>query len=364
MRVKKIICAALAAIICLMLGVGCSYNPEVVMTIDGTDIPSGLYLFYQQTAIQEAYTKYIEDEDNEYLSGVQFIDNKSIEIEGVPVRDWIDDRTLTLIKEYVFVENEFDRLGLSFSDNEKSYNDQITSYQWDSLSSLMQKNGIGYESFETALNNAYKKAELLIALYEKGGELEIPEEDFVEYFEENYTRVDYMQMPTVNALTSEPLTEDEIARIAEIAKQMAEDANGYRGGLETAYFELYGEISAIIGGWEELSTEHFNTLVSLDVIVNSENASLPADFVTGVFEVDAEDNEYKFFQDEETSITIIYRVNGLHEDDKYDEYETSIREKLAMDPFKEYIRSKTALMNVDINKRAKRYYSVDKAMLS
>ena len=364
MKVKKIICAALAVVICFMLGAGCAYNPEVVMTVDGVDVPAGLYLFYQQSAVQEAYTKYLEDDKNEYLSAPAFIDNKRIEIEGVPVRDWIDNKTQTLIKDYVFIEKEFDRLDLSFSDSEKSYNDQITSYQWESLASLMQKNGIGYESFELALNNAYKKAALLVSLYEKGGELEIPEEDYVTYFEENYIRLDYMQIQTINMMTNEPLTEDEITRISDIAQQMTEDANGYRGGLETAYFAFYGDIASIVGDFEELSTDHFNTLVSLDVIINSENASLPEAFVTEVFEVDAEDKEYKFYQDEDTSTIIIYRVNGLNEDDEYTDYESSIREKLAMDPFKDYIKSKTALMTVEINKRAQRYYSVDKVRLS
>ena len=350
----------LAAVIFLGLGAGCAYNPSVVMTVNDTEVSAGVYLFYQYSAAQEAYNLYLENAGEEYLSSVKFIEDKNVKVEGIPVREWIDNKTQQLAKEYAFMENEFARLNLSFSANDKSYNQQIVQYQWEQLASVLQKNGVNYDSFTLAAENSFKKNMVLKALYEKGGEFAFPEEDYIDYFLENYTRVDYLQFSTTNILTGEPLVADDVTKIAELAEQMVEDANEFRGGLETAYFELYAEVLELLGDVEtELSTEHFESVAVLDTILNSTNTTLHEDFITEVFEVDAEDNEYKYFYDEETSVIIAYRVIGLNDEDEYTTYEAVIRTALAEEPFEEYIKNSTALMSVDIDKRAKNYYSID-----
>ena len=365
MKAKKIICAVLAAVIFLVLGAGCAYNPSVVMTVNDTEVTAGVYLFYQYSAAQEAYSLYLENSGEEYLSSVAFIEGKDLELEGVPVHDWIDNKTQQLIKDHVFIENEFTRLDLSFTSSDKSYNDQICQYQWEQLASVLQKNGVNYDSFCIAAENSFKKSAVLKALYEKGGEREFSEEDYIDYFLENYTRVDYLIFPTTNIVTGEPLSEEDLEKITELAQQMVDDANEFRGGLETAYFERYAEILELTGDAEtELSAEHFATVAIIDTILNSTNTTLHEDFVAEVFEVEEEDTEYKYFYDEELSVIIAYRVLGLNEDDEYTTYEAVIRTALAEEPFEEYIKNATASLTVDIDKRAKKYYSINNIRFS
>ena len=54
MSLKKLFAVVIAAVVCVVLCKGC-YNPDTVATINGKDIPAGIYLYYQLKAVSEAY---------------------------------------------------------------------------------------------------------------------------------------------------------------------------------------------------------------------------------------------------------------------------------------------------------------------
>lgn len=360
MKLKKILCVVFIAAICLST-VGCAYNPETVMTVGETDIPSGLYLFYQYNALTEAFNEHGDTS----LRKQDFLDNKSdIKIDGIPVRQWIDNKTMTLIKEYVFVENEFKRLGLEFSAYDEMYNNQIMESQWQQVASLFQKNGIGYDNFKRAMINSFKKTKVANSLYGEGGEQEIPIEELEEYFSKEYTRVDYLVVTLTDNEYGYPLEEATQKEIIDIVKQIMDAANAKKGTLEAAFIDFYGLIGELKKDEPaEINTEYFEQTLRAAVLLTSTSVSPDEDFIKAVFESEESDTSYQMFTKED-SLVVIYRVNGLNEDDTYEQVESSIRATISEDPFQTYIDAGVALLTVAVDERAKNYYGIDKVKFS
>jgi hypothetical protein len=353
-----------AAVLCLLLPVGCAYNPETVMTIGDTEITAGVYLFTQFTTAQEAYGEYGAEAEADSVE--TFIDTENdYEIEGVPVRDWINDKLVEKLKEYAFVEQEFDRLNLYFSGADLSSLEYMREYYWQQWKSTMERNGIGAESFDLVLTNDYKRDSILKTLYGEGGEMAFSDEEYEAYFLENYTRVDYLKISLVDPASSAPLEAERQEEISELAGVMLEAANAPGSGLEAAYIAHYGEIAALLGDTEEKTAETFTRDAVLNSITTSTATSPDEELVKAFFEdaEDAGDAGYKLFTKEDDSITL-YRVVGLQEDDTYKDYVETMRSVMAEEPFKEYVSSKTALMEADIDKRAVKHYSLDKSRFS
>ena len=106
MNRKKLLSAVLVLVLCASLLSGCFYNPKKVMTVNGTDVTCGQYLFEQFQAVQMAVSAY----GDSTVTGTAVY---NVDIDGTPARDWINDKTLELCKYLVFIEQEYDRLGLT-----------------------------------------------------------------------------------------------------------------------------------------------------------------------------------------------------------------------------------------------------------
>ena len=110
MKLKKftglLLCAALA-----LSMAACKFTtPAVVMTVEGEDIPAGLYLMYQYQAYSSAKSK-LEDKSAKVLKS---------EIEGLKAEEWIHNETVASAKRYVWVEKAFAEAGLTFTEEEQA----------------------------------------------------------------------------------------------------------------------------------------------------------------------------------------------------------------------------------------------------
>ena len=152
MKLKKftglLLCAALA-----LSMAACKFTtPAVVMTVEGEDIPAGLYLMYQYQAYSGAKSK-LEDKSAKVLKS---------EIEGVKAEEWIHNETVASAKRYVWVEKAFAEAGLTFTEEEQASIDSQLDTIWANNEALLAANGIGRENYRR-YNECEAKNEQLLA---------------------------------------------------------------------------------------------------------------------------------------------------------------------------------------------------------
>jgi len=359
LKSKRVACCLLALCLILSMAAGCAYNPETVLTVDGTDIKAGVYLYYQlMTVMSDLATASGDD-----TAQPKNILNDDRDIEGVPAHEWVHNKTLEYCREHVFIEREFKRLGLSFSTVVLSSYQSTIQEQWSSSSDYLLENGVSYDSFEDVMiNTNYKRSSVQEALYKYGGEKEIPKEDYDAYFREHYTRYDSLTIPLTEQVGGTALLEEFETQVVEIAQKITDEANV--SGLENAYLTYYPEIATIEGDTTEINSESYATTASLDNVINDTATSPHTDLVAKMFEKTEEpDSSWKLFHIAGETL-IIYRVTGLTEEDDYKSYETALRNAISEDPFKEYVKNGADALSVSADEKAVKYYSIDKIKFS
>ncbi len=384
MKTKKLAGIVLAIILCGALLVGC-YNPANVMKINNKDVPAGVYLFYQFSAVQQAMSEY----GDSTITGTAIYD---VEIEGTPAREWINNKTLELVKRHVFIESEFERLGLSFTSTEQNSNKYMADYQWQQSYSILRRNGISYESFALVVDNSYKESAVIKALYDTDGEKALPEEDFETYFHEHYTKLDYLQFPYAYD-SGEALSEEDAATLLDLAKTMRDYAK-QTGSMETAFIQYYQQVLDLMAkpaetgedeeaadeetADEEAATDEDTTVeeeaavevnaelyaatAKVGTVVNDALTSPDADFIKAVFNAKAGD--YKVYVKKEASLIILYHVIGLEDADKIEDYHNQLLMEMAEDPYEAYVTATVDTYAISVNERARKHYSLDNIKFS
>ena len=366
MKPKQFARRLLGLLLVLLLLASCAYNPETVLAVDGDSVKSGVYLYYQLMVVMNELTAAIEDGTQ---SAKDILKDNPI-VEGVAARQWVQNKTTDYCKMHVFIEREFNRLGLSFSSIILSSYQSSIQEEWANASSFLLNNGISYDSFEEVmLITNYKRQSVMEALYKYGGEKEITVEEYDNYFHTHYTKFDYLVLSLASMIDGMPLVEEFEERVVEIAEQLVERANAR--SLDRAFLEFYPDIAEIIGDESEIDNNYYLSMVRENIVTNDTSTSPSEDLVKQLFagqeddESDgpAPDNAYKLFYQEGNTL-IIYRVVGLDDEDKYKDYETALRNAIAEEPFEKYIKLSIARYPMEIDERARGYYSVDKIRYS
>lgn len=105
MNTKRFAALVLAAALAVCSVSGCTFGEKtrIAATYSGGEVPAGVYIAHQLTALNEAYYK-VPDMSKNVLEQ---------EIDGAKAADWINNRAAELTRTFVAVESEFDRLGLT-----------------------------------------------------------------------------------------------------------------------------------------------------------------------------------------------------------------------------------------------------------
>lgn len=357
---KKVLAVLLAVILLSVPFSGC-YKSADVLTIDGYAIYPGLYLYFQLQAISEAGVKL-----NYLYSGKEIFDQT---IDGVPARDWINNRTIEYAKEFAFVDSEYNRLDLDEESlaREMGYYEYTLRSEWQQTNYFYSRNGIGYETYSKVFEFNLKSNQVFNTLFvEEGGELETPEDEIKEYFIDNYTYLDYLRLPKTddeqNALDTAELSDlrgEAISMLLEAREAAGEADSIYVDSVNTglqAAFELYLETNDIP---EDETDDERNKIVAEDVVVRSDNTSFEGNFIDNLFKAPYDSFE---FLETELYFYIFCRRSMLDDDpDSWKDYKTSIVTELSADTFLDYVAEKSLLLSYSENKGARRYFSLNKA---
>ena len=301
MKMKRWIAFVLCAVMALSL-TACKFStPAAVMTVDGVEIPAGVYLMYQYQAYSSARSQR-EDTSVAVLK---------TSIDGTKASDWIHAETLDDIKQYLWVERAFEAAGLSFTQEELDSAAQWIETIWSYNGALMEENGIGRESYRLVYMNSEKYAKLLEA-YREGPEGEISEADAKAYMQETYSRIRRLILPATDA-DSAALTPEKQAELDTLAGQVAERLNAGEK-LDEIAEEVLKQAYGICG------REYTEDSLSSDLgafFISSETTGFEEDFVPTVMA--ASEGDAGVYQNgaarEDVSQPVVYQKIANYEDD-------------------------------------------------
>ncbi|MEG0751709.1 MAG: hypothetical protein RR998_06985 [Oscillospiraceae bacterium] len=352
MRSKHTLLALTLAILLAALPLAaCAYNPENVLTVDGESIPAGRYLSYQMAALSSAATTLGEDE----VIGIALLDK---EIEGVSGRDWVRNKTVELCKRGLFSDREFDRLSLSFTAEDKQQNESNSQMVWQyQARAQYEANGIGYKSFAAASNNAMREQRVRSALYGDGGEFAIPQAEKQEYFDTNYVRAEYMQLPVYDNIGFK-LIESQPEALRAVADKLLEKAKA-DDSLLAAYLAHFGEALTLSGDDTAPTPENAAEVITSGFY--GPNLGINATLLKTLLA--APIGEYGICESEDGTL-FIYKRLPLEEKDTEASYDKGIVSELSKAPYDEYVADGTAGYPVVVDEKAATYYSPDKIKLS
>lgn len=300
-KMKRWIAFALCAVLALSL-TACKFSaPSTVMTVDGTEIPAGIYLAYQRQAYYSAQSLR-EDAKVAVLKS---------SIEGMKAADWIHAETVDNIRQYIWVEQAFEEAGLSFTQEELDAAEQWLDTMWSYSGALMEENGVGRQSYRLVYLNGEKYTKLLEA-YRAGPDGEITETQAKEYMQKTYSRIRRLILPATDA-DSAALTPEKQAELDALADSLAERLNAGEK-LEEAAEEALKQAYEICG------REYTEDSLSSDLgafFISEETTGFEEDFVPAVMA--AAEGDAGVYQNntaaEGVSQPVVYQKIANYEDD-------------------------------------------------
>ena len=239
----KMCLAAFVAAALTVTGTGCTIGKStaVAMTIDGYDVKSGVYIFYQNSALEEAKNKLLE-EDSEFNTDDEEA-LKAAKVEDMGLLEWVEKKTFENCLEFVAVNKKFDELKLTLDDTEKkNINDSAEHYYGEeNNSNIYYFNGIGRESFKEIVANTYKSNAVFDALYGKDGSENVKSEDVKKFYLDNTSRVKYIKLDLTDA-DGNDMDDAGKKEVKELADKLLDEVKDKKGEeLLTAFDDIKTE---------------------------------------------------------------------------------------------------------------------------
>jgi hypothetical protein len=229
MKIKQILAAVLAAGMIISIA-GCS-TPRTALTVDGEDVPAGLYVYTQHQAVTDAMAAFKEEYPDVDDSLATF-DYSTYTLDGKLWKVWIADRTVELCAQRVAQEQMFNDMQLFMSDGDyQAVNDDVNStwavdneymlyyYGVSNWEEYYTPLGVSQDSYRKAVTADAMREKLFNAIYGVNGTEPVPEADLKAKFNEDYARIRVISMPLTSAEDGSTITDpaelDELKTMAQ-----------------------------------------------------------------------------------------------------------------------------------------------------
>ncbi len=354
---KKISAAAAASLMALSLA-SCGKDTTWGANIDGTQLRAGMLIYFQSNAVSEA-NQYMAEGDTDVLA---------ITIEDKPAKEWINDKVVNDMREYVAVEKKFDELGLSFGENEDKAVSNTVDQWWEYVSEYFESIGVSKQSYLDVALNEKKRSMIFDYYYAEGGELAVSDDEIKNYLTENNARIKYIAMPLKdgegNLLKSEGKAE--LKKMAEGYIERAKNGESFEA-IEKEYNDYYDSLVAAANGTEaqvDLGTDtsagtdetaevSYGSVISKESTVPSQKAAEEA------WKLNAGD--YTLVEDDDNeNYYIVYRMELFADETYFDNQKNSVLHELKDDEFNAAVSGWTDGQNVEVNQAAVDRYKLEK----
>lgn len=375
---------AMAAILCGALALSacsCSNTTGTALTIDGTDIPAGVYICFQMDAIGEAQEVLTEEQPDLDMTAEDF-DIKKHTIEGVNAEEWVKNKTIELCRNYIAADKTFSEYGLSLTAEQKNEINQYVTTSWDeeniyaqyiygydTIGEYYESKGVGKNSFKEIQTLYYKQEAIFEHLYGEGGELAVPAEEINAKILSDYALVlsfevdpeygkaqDYVDMlNNGTAFTEVKQAYDKAEALAEIEADMkeAEEAGEeYDGTLPEEVEVAVVEQSA------------------LQKVVKVDSTSPSESYVKDVFAMANGENKLITVSEETTasdgttstaiSYYVVQKLDISADAELMEQYSDTVLYDMKSGELEETLKAKGEAYSVTENAAAIKLYSIDK----
>ena len=219
---KKLAAAAVSVTLSATL-FGCSTpaigsNTKSALTVDGYDVPAGLFIYYTLQGYSEAAAKLQTGSDS-----LKPDDVKGKQIGSDDATEWIQNKATEYCVDFVSIMREFEAINGELSAEDKEQAAQMAEYYYSSDARL-EENGVSLDTMKLMAENSYKEQEVFKHYYGFDGEKGCSEEELKDYFDDNFARVKYV---SISLLDSEgnKLSDDEQRTLRKKAEDYAKQIN-------------------------------------------------------------------------------------------------------------------------------------------
>jgi hypothetical protein len=279
----------------IMLITACGADTRFAATINGNEIPAGVYIYKEMVAFYDAYGLQTEED---IAAGLPLLEST---IEGVPARQWISDETIKSIREYAAINEKFVEFGLSYDLDEYGMPmDELIAQSidrnWDEGDSdMLYPLGISKESYEQIQLNSQKYYELFDYYYGEGGQFAVSEEEIKKYLTDNFARINYIEMDLKDGEGNLLKSDGKAERMAMAEGYITRAKNGEEfteilGEYTDWYDNLTGAAATVdITGAAEATNPEDEVPPTNEMVIEKENGMLPSqEVIDKVFEIQAQ----------------------------------------------------------------------------
>lgn len=221
---------------------------STAMSVDGYDVPAGLFIYYTMQGYSEAVNLLQEQNGTE----PKLKDVKNATIDSVDSTDWIQNKATDYCVDFITIIKEFDTIGGELSQEDIESAESMAAYRF-AQDSRYDKNGISLETFESMAKMSYKEQAVFKHYYGYDGTEGCTEEELKDYFDENFARVKYVSISLVDD-EGEKLGEDEQRELRKMAEKYAQQVNKKSGDLNRMH-----ELDAVREDYDEYLAQQTTT---------------------------------------------------------------------------------------------------------
>ena len=244
---KRIAAGVLALAVTASL-CGCGDN-GYLMTVENISIRNGIYLSFQQSAYNEAYSRIQEQNgSDDSSSSTSEIDVFSESIEHKSAADWIKEQTIKEVRKFVAVQKVCEEYGITLTEDEiKEMNSDLQS-TWDeenfyvlytmgfnTLGEYYESFGVGIESMKEIRKANALSDKLFLHYYDTDGEYAVTKDEINAYLTENYAAVKMLTLNYQDAEGKALETDEAKQEIKDKAKAYADRLNSGDSFVDVKY---------------------------------------------------------------------------------------------------------------------------------
>lgn len=343
-RSVKILSLALAALLALGL-TACHFStPATVLSVNGTDMPAGVYLMLQLQAYSTAGGK-LEGDEKDVLKAT---------IEEKNGADWVHEETLRLVRRYAYLESEFTAQGLSFTEDENTATAKQLETNWASVQENMERNGIGYESYRKFYENEMKY-EKLLSTFSEEHKASISDADAKAYMDGLYSHVSMLSLP-VTTTEGEAVPDADAQKIADMAQKLADELSA-GGDIDALAPETLKQAMEVCGRtYEEDALSQYLTTT----FVTEDYLYLPEEMLSKVLEAKVGDAGV---QEIGTTPYVYQKIANYKDNADFMNYRDTLVSNMSVEAFDEKVKADSADYTVTEDANAVRTYSPKKIKL-